>query len=291
MNKTIDVVIPSTNGEELFKKHLPAVLEYTPKLKNLIIVDNASTDGTVSYVKSLSPKVKIIRNSQNNAYTKAVNQGVNASTADLVVLLNNDVHPSKGYLDNAIKLFGDPKIFAVTFNEKDSGYPSVKWTGKFEYGHNDNKSRVAFSAWASGGSAIFRRKTWEEIGGLNEMYAPGYWEDIDLGWTAWRYGYRILFDPSASVEHLHESTFSKTDQNKLQLIKQRNELLFNWQHFLDQDHLISHLYFLVTHTLQHPGYLKVIILALFKANQLRSSKCLYSSSEVFKILYDQKETS
>lgn len=285
----IDIVIPSTNGLELFKKHLPAILEYTPNLKNLIIVDNASTDGSISYAKSLSSKVRSIRNDQNNAYTKAINQGVNASTADLVVLLNNDVHPSKGYLDNAIKLLDNPKIFAITFNEKDSSYPLVKWTGKFEYRQNDNKSGVAFSAWASGGSAIFRRSIWKEIGGLNEIYSPGYWEDIDLGWTAWRSGYKILFDPSAKVQHQHESTFGKTNQNKLQLIKQRNELLFNWQHFLDRDHLASHLYFLITHTLQHPGYLKVIILALLKISKLRSLKCLYTSSEVFKMLYDQKE--
>lgn len=285
----IDVIIPSTNGKELFKKHLTAVLANTPNLNNLIIVDNASTDDSVSYAESLSLKVKVIKNKQNNVYVKAINQGVNASSADLIVLLNNDVHPSPGYLKNALKLFQDPKLFAVTFNEEESSYPLIDWTGKFEYQRNNDKGRLAFSAWASGGSSILRRKIWDEIGGYNQIYAPGYWEDIDLGWTAWRSGYKILFDPSAKVQHQHESSFSKTDQKKLQLTKQRNELLFNWQHFLDLDHIISHLSFLFTHTLRHPGYIKVIILALLKINKLRHLKCLYTSSEVIKKLHDQKE--
>lgn len=285
----IDIVIPSTNGLELFKKHLPAVLANTPNLNNVIIVDNASTDDSIAYAQSLSPKVRSIRNNQNNVYTKAVNQGVKVSTADLIIILNNDVHISKGYLDSPLKLFKDPNLFAVTFNEEESSYPSVSWTGKFEYQRNVDKDHLAYSAWASGGSAIFRKKIWDEIEGFNEVYSPGYWEDIDLGWTAWRMGYKILFDPSAKVKHQHESTFSKTNQSRLQLIKQRNELLFNWQHFLDYEHTFSHLYFLITHTILHLGYIKVIVLALLKIHQLRQFKYLYTSAEILKKLHDQKE--
>jgi GT2 family glycosyltransferase len=152
-----------------------------------------------------------------------------------------------------------------------------------------DKNHLAYSAWASGGSAIFRKKIWDEIGGFNEVYSPGYWEDIDLGWTAWRMGYKILFDPCAKVEHQHESSFAKTDQNRLQLIKQRNELLFNWQHFLDREHTLSHLYFLITHTILHPGYVKVIVLAILKIHQLRKEIYLYTSAEILKKLHDKKE--
>ena len=286
---TIDIIIPSTNGLELFKKHLPSAISNTPNLNKIIIIDNASTDDSIVYAKSLSSKVEVIRNNTNKVYTAAINQGAKRSNADLIIVLNNDVHVFKGYLDNALKLFKDPKLFAVTFNEEESSYPEICWKGKFEYQKSRVKDKLALSPLASGGSAIFRKSIWDEIGGFNEVYSPGYWEDIDLGWTAWRSGYEILFDPSAKVKHQHESTFSQTNQSKLQLIKERNELLFNWQHFLSKEYGLSHLYLIVAHTFLHPGYIKVVFLALIKISQLRKLKCRYTSAEVFKKLNDKKE--
>lgn len=286
---TIDVVIPSTNALSLFQKHLPSIIKNTPNLNQVIIVDNASDDLSIQYAKSLSPKVEVISNSINNRYTKAVNQGVSLSNADLVVILNNDVHVQADYLKSALNHFKDPLTFAVTLNENNSSYPIVSFDGKFQYARSTDKSKPAYSAWASGGSAIFRRSIWQKLGGYNLMYAPGYWEDIDIGWTAWRSGYKIIFDPKAKCEHQHEVSFGQLDKNYLNLIKQRNELLFNWQHFTDQEHLRSHIRYLLFYTLFHPGYLKVILSALLKIYQIRPlPKNLLSSSQVLKMIYETK---
>lgn len=284
---TVDVVIPSTNSLNLLKKHLPSILKYTPGLKQLILVDNASTDNTIEFARSLSTKIKIIKNRTNNRYTKAVNQGVSASTADFVVLLNNDVQVEKDYLKDALPHFQDQNVFAVTLNEVSSSYPVVTFDGKFQYARSTDKSKAGLSAWASGGSAIFRRSTWVKLGGYNEMYSPGYWEDIDLGWTAWRSGYKIIFEPKAICHHQHESSFGQLSPSYINLIRQRNELLFNWQHFLDGDFTTAHIKYLFFYTLFHPGYLRIVISALLRSYKIKKlPKNLLSSKQIINLLHE-----
>lgn len=260
---SLEIVIPTYNGLALLKKHLPAVIKHTKGLDRIIVVDNGSTDGTRQYLETNFPdKVFCLHNEKNLFFPIAVNQGFRQSGADLVVLLNNDVHPQTGYLDAAIRHFDDENIFAVTFNEASSSSPVVSWQGKLQYTRGEDKSRPYYSAWASGGSAVFRKSVWEKLGGFDEVYTPGYWEDIDLGWRAWKAGYRIVWEPKAQVLHQHESSFNLLNQDRLNLIKQRNELIFNWKNITDSDLRRDHLAYLFHYTLAHPGYLKVIFAAL-----------------------------
>jgi len=272
MKPTIDIVIPSYNAEDLLKKNLPKILKNSPQVNKIIIVDNGSTDNTQE-VKKLSPKIVIIHNQKNQFFPKAVNQGFKTSKADLIVLINNDVLPQKDYIKNTLKYFTDPKVFAVTFSEKHSSWPQVSWkNGKYQYSQGKDKTKPVYSAWASGGSAIFRKSIWDKLGSFNEIYSPGYWEDIDISWRAWKQGFQVIWEPTAKVIHQHESTFKKLDQNYLNLIKQRNELLFIWQNFSDLKLWLTHLHFLLTHVLTHPGYAKIVFAALFKLPQIRRIK-------------------
>lgn len=284
--KTVDLVIPTVNGLSLLQKHLPTVIKLSPQVRHFIIVDDGSIDSTSDYLKKLSPKIKVVTNTVNVGFTRAVNQGFAASDADFIVLINNDVEPLTNYLKSSLKLLENPKVFAVTFNEENSSYPLVSWRdGKYQYLPGTDKTRLALSAWASGGSAIFRRVLWNELGGFNPIYSPGYWEDIDLGWRAWKAGYRILWDPEARVDHQHESTFSKLKPGFVNLIKQRNELLFIWQNFSDWQLRLDHLRFLITYSVPHPGYLKIIFAALLKLPYLRRpSAALLSDRQVLNIL-------
>lgn len=257
------IVIPSYNGLELLKKHLPNVIEHSTNLTRLIVVDNGSTDGTFEYLTSKYPDIVLcIRNEKNLFFPIAVNQGFREAKTDLVVLLNNDVHPQEGYLAQALRHFDDESVFAVTFNETTSSWPQVTWQGKLQYTKGEVKDQPHYSAWASGGSAVFRKSIWDELGGLDEIYSPGYWEDIDIGWRAWKASYRIIWEPRAKVTHQHESSFSLINHDYINLIKQRNELIFNWKNITDPDMRQEHFIYLFRHTLFHPGYLKVIFSTL-----------------------------
>lgn len=259
----IDVIIPSFNARYLLEKNLPYLMKHTENLGKLIIIDNGSEDDTVAWLNENYPETIIVRNNTNLGYTVPVNQGIEKSDSEFFILMNNDVRPNQGYLSASTPYFSDPDVFAVTFNEEGSSWPDMSWAkGKMQFTRGEDKSKPVLSGWASGGSAIFRRSIWNELGGLDEIYAPFYWEDIDVGFRAWRSGYKIIWEPKASVNHEHESTAKKLNPKYLSLIKQRNELLFNWLNVTDPGYRAGHLLFLMKHTLTHPGYLRVIAAAL-----------------------------
>lgn len=265
MKKSVDVIIPSYNARYLLEKNLPVLVKNTENLGKLIIIDNGSEDDTIEWLKKYYPKTIIIRNKTNLGYTKPVNQGIAISDSEFFILINNDVRPEKGYDTKSLKYFKDPDIFAVTFNERGASWPDMYWQGgKMQFTHGKDKESPVLSAWASGGSAIFRRSIWNKLGGMDEIYAPFYWEDIDIGYRAWKSGYKIIWNPYSEVIHEHESTSKRLNPNYISLIKQRNELLFNWLNVKDRNLVAGHLKFLLVHSITHPGYLKVIIAAFFR---------------------------
>ncbi len=283
-NHNYSILIPSFNGLTLLKKHLPSVVKYSPGVDSITIVDDGSIDGTLEYLKGHFPKVTVLHNPKNLGFTKSVNLGIEHISSDFVVLLNNDVEPTPGYTQKALELFDDT-VFAVNFNETASSWPVVSWNGKLEYSRSQDKSRPYLTAWASGGSAVFQKNIWKKLGGFDPVFSPGYWEDIDLGWRAWTAGYKIIFDPNSKVIHEHESTFSIFSKDYLNLLKQRNELLFNWKNFYEIPYRLSHYWFLFTYVLAHPGYLKVIFAALRLAGNLQQvSIRKRSSSEIFELV-------
>lgn len=264
MKPTIDVIIPSYNGRCLLAKHLPEVIKNSTGA-SIIVVDDGSVDCTKEYLKDNFPQVTCLHHKKNLGFTKSMNIGLHHSKADYLVFLNNDVFPQEDYLKNSLKYFEDPTVFGISFNEASSSWPEVSWSdGKFQFIRGKDKTKPHHSAWLSGGSSIVRRDFLQKIGFFNEIYSPGYWEDIDLGWRAWKAGFRVLWVPDAKVIHQHESSFSKLDPSYVNDIKQRNELLYIWQNFSENKFLPSHLSFLFLHSLRHPGYLKIVFLALIQ---------------------------
>ena len=201
----ISIVIPNYNGEALLKKNLPKVLDAIED-EEVIVVDDASTDGSVQIIKNLKfkikndkEKIKIFENEKNLGFSSTVNRGVNEATGDLIVLLNTDVNPEKDFLKTALPHFEDSKVFAVGFLQKCPENGKVilrgRGVGKFEKGlliHDrgavigEDTSEVAEwtprmveepmkTLWVSGGAGIFRKSIWEKFGGLDTLYNPFYW--------------------------------------------------------------------------------------------------------------------
>ncbi|EKD56653.1 MAG: glycosyl transferase family protein, partial [uncultured bacterium] len=165
-------------------------------------------------------------------------------------------------------------------------WPNMSWSeGKIQFTKGGDKSKAVFSAWASGGSAIFSRKIWDKLGGLDEIYAPWYWEDIDIGYRAWKSGYKIIWDPNCNVIHDHESTSKKLNPQYVSLIKQRNELIFNWLNVTDKNFVFGHFAFLVKHTLSHPGYLKIVLFTLWHLmfHKTLKRKFIFKDRDILKL--------
>lgn len=260
------VVIPNWNGQKLLERNLPAVLLL--RAEEIIVADDGSTDGSVEFIEKQFPMVRVVSH-KHLGFAGNCNKGVGAAVGEIVILLNTDVVPDKNLLASLKKHFSDPSIFAVSFNEKNN--EKYAWTkGIFkdgfiahEVGEKDDKIHDTF--WASGGSAAFRRSYWIELGGMDEIFNPFYWEDIDLSYRAQKRGWRVLWDPKAAVVHEHKGVIGKNFSSKyIGLIQERNRLIFVWKNLSDKNLFKQHLIGLLKRLVSHPLYLRAVLTALAK---------------------------
>lgn len=245
------VVITNYNGAEILKKNLPKVIAATPDALELLVVDDCSTDNSVKVLKEL--KIKYLKTEKNGGFSTATNLGVKNAKGDLVLLLNSDVIPHKGFLKPVLSKFTNPMLFAVGLHDIDDvGVSRGKGAAKFMRGflmHRPGKTESGINLWASGGSGVFRKDIWEKIGGLDTIYNPAYGEDVDLGYRAWKMGYEILFEKDAVVEHHHEEGALRKRYSAFfrKAIAFRNQNIFILKNISDKKYLINYLIFLPYH--------------------------------------------
>jgi|SRR5581483_759295 len=289
----IDIIIPNFNGLELLEKNLPLLLKKTEKNKgiHITVIDDCSTDSSVEFLKKNEPKIKVIRNEKNIGFAKSVNKAVSQSEGEIVILLNSDVYPKNDFIEPLISHFADPSVFAVGCLDKslengkeiDRGRGIGKWERGFlvhAAGSLDKKDTL----WVSGGSGAFRKSTWEKLGGFNTIYAPFYWEDIDLSYRALKSGYKTVFERQSVVVHEHEKGSIKTQYAKsfITSVAYRNQLLFVWLNVTDSDILLSHILWLPYHCIAAlirfdfsflAGLLKaVLLMPLVVSERLKNKK-------------------
>lgn len=286
------IIIPNWNGEKLLKENLTAVLK--SGAQQIIMIDNGSTDGSVAFLKKLQnqySQLKVIFNQSNLGFVKAVNQGVKIAEGEIVVLLNNDVSPEADFLKPLEKDFQDEKVFAVSLHEPQWSWAKGSWhNGFIEHESGQKTKTVHLSFWANGGSGAFRKSVWLELGGLDEIFAPFYWEDTDLSYRAWKRGYKILWEPQSIVHHQHKGTIgSRFSPKYVDFISQRNQLLFIWKNLTNFRMLFQHKIFLFKRLFTQPGYWRPFLAAWLKfylvfprwLKEFRNKKI--SDREIFKL--------
>jgi len=279
----ISVIIPSFNGKDLLEKNIPKALLLSAD--EFIVVDDASTDGTSTFLKERYPKIKVIINSKNLGFIKSVNKAVRQSAGDLIILLNNDVAPALDFTDTIEKYFDNPKVFAVSFNEPNWSYAvGIFKNGFIEHSPGPKTDKPHLTFWASGGSAIFRKSIWEKLNGFDEIYEPFYWEDTDISYRAWKEGFEVWWEPKAVVSHNHETTISSHfSKEYIEEISERNRLLFIWKNITDSALLEEHKKYLLK-KLAGPGFWNPFLKALIKKSQIKKEKYIISDKEIFEKL-------
>lgn len=239
----IAVVILNWNGHKFLKQFLPSVVEFS-KNATIYVADNASTDTSLEYVTSEFPNVKIIRNKTNGGYAKGYNDALKEVTEPILVLLNNDVEVTSGWLSPFIKAFekdssliaAQPKILDYKNKEYfeyagaaggfiDSlGYPYCR--GRIfnciekDLGQYDD-SRTIF--WATGACLFVRKDAFVNVGGFDEDFFA-HQEEIDLCWRLQAKGGIIKYIGESHVFHLGGGTLSTSNPNKT-FYNFRNSLL------------------------------------------------------------------
>ena len=264
----ISVVIPNFNGENLLKKNIPKLIEVledfiqtSGKRIEVIIADDNSQDESIGVIKDLILKyqgsngllIKLVEGKSNIGFSGNVNRGVREATGDFLLLLNTDVIPRKGFLQPLLVHFKDPEMFAVAcMDESVEGGKVIlrgRGIGSWKRGfliHSKGSIEKTNTLWISGGSGLFRKSIWDKLGGLNEIYNPFYWEDIDLSYRALKSGFKIAFEKESKVIHEHEtgaikSRFSSFD---VKTMAYRNQYIFVWQNLTDLNLKLIHVMWL-----------------------------------------------
>ncbi len=252
MNKkqTVSIIIPNHNGISLLRQFLPKVIDVADGAE-IIVVDDNSTDDSVSWMKQIGTRITVIEKKEHTGFASTVNTGVTAAKGDIVYLLNTDVVPEKGFLSPLLTVLEDEQVFAVGSLEKSHekegivtrGRGKAKWTKGF-FIHRKGESDLRDTAWVSGGSAAFRKSLWVKFGGMDELYNPFYWEDIDLSYRALKNGYKIRFEPTSIVHHYHDKGSIKREFSPeyVKLVAYRNQFIFIWKNLSDagifRDHFL-----------------------------------------------------
>ncbi len=176
----------------------------------------------------------LIANQKNQRFAANVNQAVKIAQHNLIFLLNSDVKPQPNVLQMLTRQFTEKSnhhLFAVSCLEYEGQTQSSAKAGKnrlwYELGLFQHSKAIDFhagpTAWASGGSALFDKTKWLQLGGFDLKFYPAYWEDVDLSFRARRHGWQILFEPKAVVFHQHDSTHR-------QIFNQKAMLKLGWRH-------------------------------------------------------------
>jgi GT2 family glycosyltransferase len=210
----LSIVIPNWNGKQFLQTCFDALRRQTYSQMEILLVDNASTDGSQAFVREHYPEVQLIELPENRGFTGACNTGIERSRGEYICLLNNDTEVDPGWAQAVVDAFAQhPDVGSVAgkmllFSQRDTlhtagdyfttdGRPGNRGVWQRDEGQYDQEAYV-FSA--CGGSSVYRKAMLDQIGLLDDDFFF-LLEDVDLGWRAQLSGWRCLYTPNAIVYH------------------------------------------------------------------------------------------
>ncbi len=219
------VIIINWNGRFWLEQCLPTLAAQTFADFEIVVVDNGSTDDSVTWLKQNWPTVRVLPQKSNLGFAAANNIGIQATNSPFVALLNNDTLADPEWLENLVTAVSEPDIgmaasCIVRWNQPDlldSAGIEVDWSGiAWNRGWEQPAEQAMMPCKVFGPSAaaaLYRRDMLDDIGLFDEEYFA-YYEDVDLAWRAQRAGWRCQYNPNARVRHWHSATSLKTPNYK-----------------------------------------------------------------------------
>lgn len=255
------------NGKALLQECLSSLASQTYPEKEVIVVDNGSTDGTLQLIKGTWSKLvsQVIENPFNTGFAKGCNQGIQASQGEFVAFLNNDcraqpgwikamvtaarTHPEAGMFACKILLSHDPSLID---NAGHLLFPDGLNFSRGRLEKDENQyDRIEEVFFPSGAASMFRKELLLDIQGLDEDFFA-YGDDADLGLRARLKGWSCLYIPDAVVYHRHSATAGGYSPLKAFLVE-RNRIWVAVKCFPASALALSPFYSLVRYFLQAYG--------------------------------------
>lgn len=253
----VSIVIPNYNGERFLKDCLESLKRQSFKEMEVIMVDNASDDGSIDTARKLYPDIRILELSENTGFAPAVNRGIEAAEGEYVILLNNDTIAFPNFVRNQYKMIkGKPEVFSCSalmiqngdrslVDDAGDEFSALGWGFAPDRDKPVKGCTVPHEVFSScAGAAIYRKSVFDEIGLFDERFFA-YLEDMDIGCRARLAGYRNLYNPYARVYHLGSaSSGSRHNAFKVELSARNSMFLVRknlpcWQQLLNLPFLVA----------------------------------------------------
>ncbi|MCP9770894.1 glycosyltransferase family 2 protein [Lacihabitans sp. LS3-19] len=231
--KSTAVVILNFNGIDFLNQFLGNVVENSPEA-DIFVIDNYSSDNSVTYIKEQFPLIGIIQNAKNLGFAGGYNEGLKQVSHENLVLLNSDVELSPNWLKYLIERSDkteniaaiQPKI--LDFKRKNYfeyagaaggfldtlGYSFCRGrvfdTLEEDHGQYQTSTEIF---WASGACFFIKNKIFKELGGFDDKFFA-HMEEIDLCWRIQNHGFQIVYEPQSVVYHVGGGTLNKSNPFK-----------------------------------------------------------------------------
>jgi GT2 family glycosyltransferase len=234
-------VIPTYNGRALLEACLASVAKHLPRQisTEVIVADDASTDGTAAWLGDAYPWVRLVRLERNGGFCAAANAGIAAARGEYLQLLNNDTEVTPGWLEAGLDPFSDPSVGSVAplvlvrsdpsrVDTAGDSYALVGWPTKRGHGRPvsewiNQPSGPVFGA--SGSSAIYRAAALQRVGAYDPAFGS-YYEDVDLAFRLRWAGYTCLFTPACRVLHEVSASYDHARPDLQRRMARNAEILF-----------------------------------------------------------------
>ncbi|WP_051598413.1 glycosyltransferase family 2 protein [Selenomonas ruminantium] len=230
MRKT-SIIIVSYNTQEYTRLCIESIRAYTSKKKyEIIVVDNASEDGSVDWLRQ-QKDVKLLENRENVGFPAGCNQGMQAATfGNDLLLLNSDTIVTPRWLDNLHRaLYSADKVGAVSCvtnncsNQQaiDVSYQTMEDLIAFseDYNHSDTQKWYTWPTLV-GFCFLLKYEVYEKLGGLDERYSPGNYEDDDYSFAIRQAGWRLLLCTDTFIHHYGSASFKDESDPEKARVKQ-----------------------------------------------------------------------
>ena len=248
-NLAVAILILNWNGRSLLPTCLPPLFDQTYTNHEIVVVDNGSTDDSVAFVREHFPQVRLIQNGENLGFSRGTNAGLRQISADVVVLLNNDVLVQPNWLAELVRPFHqDPQIGIVgcklLFPDGTIQHLGAELTYPLAHSHHfyyQEPDSSQITDWqdvpyVTGASLAVRRNVLDSIGLLDEAFHPFYYEEVDFCTRARDAGFRVVVAPQAVAIHDESATMKSVSGLKLQTLHQ-NRLRYVLKHYSPQQFL------------------------------------------------------
>jgi GT2 family glycosyltransferase len=244
VSAAVTVVVVTWNGAHLLTECLASVAEQTTRSEDIhvLVVDNASTDGTAELLDRDHPHVEVLRSHRNRGFAGGAALGLDAVTTPYAVLINNDAVADPGMLEafvTALEAPGAERVGAVTGKVLLAADGRLNSTGNLvartgrgydrDWRAPDDGSRPAGDVFGfCGAAAALRMAAVREVGGFDPQLFL-YYEDTDLSWRMRAAGWTVRYEPTAIARHRHATT-SRVGSASFVFWNERNSLLVFTRH-------------------------------------------------------------